>query len=165
LSVAEALAFSEAEGSEWILRHLPVIEDELKPLAFRFRRWNDWLANPDVKTLIREIENTYHSNSLLRGKISEDVQSFLRRRAPDFVPTAEELRELHQHQIEELAVYAYQALDPMCINVYNGSESAMLREARRLDDSILPTSLTRRQYVFLDVRLQSDNKVGRIPSR
>lgn len=148
LSLADAQTVSNEEGDLWLKENRAIIESHLGSEPYEFRRWSDWMKLSNIRNLL-EIETIRYANSEeFRCAIHHDVEKFLRRRKIQSLSEIH-LRTLSRHILEELAVYRHQAESGPWVNIYPGSDHAILRAsspARRL----LPW-LSKRHYANLIV--------------
>ncbi|MGW3994442.1 hypothetical protein ACWEF6_13245 [Amycolatopsis sp. NPDC004772] len=148
LSINEARAVSNEEGDIWLKENLTLIESRLGHERYEIHRWSDWMNLSDVQNFL-DIEATRYANSAdFRCAIHHDVAKFLRRRR---LQTSSEVhfRTLSQHILEELAVYRHQAESGPCVNIYPGSDHAILRASSPVR-GLLPW-LSKRHYANLIV--------------
>jgi tRNA-dependent cyclodipeptide synthase len=140
------------EGDGWLDDNRSLIQDLLAGKPCSFLRWDELKASPSVAQNLRNLVELYKADEQIFDLVRQDVAGYLERRGHQVAALSEEqLNQLDQHVLEELAVYQYQAEEQNLISVYPGTNQLLLRP-KYLTSVDLPQGLKRRHYVTLDIK-------------
>jgi len=66
------------QGSEWLVKYLPEIEQHFD-IPFSIIRWNKWLNHNDFQNSLNQIKQSYNADPEYRNAIDENINDFLTR--------------------------------------------------------------------------------------
>lgn len=146
----EAHKIAKEEGDTWLEKNVPTIDEVLQGRTFELNRWDDWLSKEQVQGNLNALREMIVAYPKLESAILADASSYLSRRGKSLEDLAAGMiDELTAYVLEELAVFQYQAENPI-VNVYPGSDLSVFRHLAQSD--LLPPSLKNRDFVLLEIR-------------
>lgn len=130
-TLASAFALSRKKGDDWLHANEPTISRYLGS-NYRIRRWDGWLAHPEIASSIKRVENLF-SHPQLAPLVEADATAYLRRRFETQPISERQVQVLIDFMVEECAVYYLHSRDNDVRHVYPGKSLAVLRALSRKD--------------------------------
>jgi hypothetical protein len=147
LPIHQAEAVATSEGTDWITRNAPLIEDILGSATVI--RWNHWRATPGFDIALALYTTAYEQDQTFRSCVHEELVAFAGRRGHE-PPAGKQMDILALHILEELAVYRLQCRQGPTVILYPGSMSRLYKALH--DNTQTPLGLPSLEYRYVELR-------------
>lgn len=150
LEPAAAFEEARADGDRWIESNSTTLKDGL-PVGCRVVRWDNWKSHAKFEPTLAAIREGTTTDTAFDHSVRQDIAQYLARRKVEMASmSATAVSELTEYILEELAVYAIQAMERPTVNLYPGSPLTTLLNIRKFES--LPLALRNREYCYVAIK-------------